>query len=129
MLPCTPPCRSAPASVGTFLALGAAAGMCAQCVVYPLDVVRRRVQLNKLPPDMQTNKQPVTVTRIATTPRAAVPVTGTGVRLYTWMALRSVVRADGPASLYAGIVPTMLKVAPAVAVSVTCRDHVLGRLD
>ena len=96
-------------SVGSFLGFGALAGLCAQCVVYPLDVVRRRIQLDKIPTN---NQSPA----------------GAGVRLYTWLALRSVAKADGFRGLYAGIVPTMMKVAPAVAVSVVCRDYVLGRL-
>ena len=54
---------------------------------------------------------------------------GQGLRLYTWLALQSVITEGGARSLYAGIFPTMLKVAPAVAVSVVVRDYILGRLD
>ena len=54
----------------------------------------------------------------------------TQVRNYTWLALaRDVVRSHGARGLYAGMSPTLLKVMPAVAVSVTIRDAALGRLD
>ena len=103
-------------SVGCFLGCGAVAGLTAQAIVYPLDVVRRRIQLNKIPPKNNM--------KIGSTPPA-----GQGVRLYTWLALQSVVAEGGARSLYAGMFPTMLKVAPAVAVSVVVRDYILGRLD
>ena len=76
--------------------------------------MRRRIQMNKIPRgDAQVKAAPV----------------GRGLQLYTWQALSSVVRQEGFRSLYAGIIPTMMKVAPAVAVSVVIRDFVLGRLD
>ena len=102
-------------SVGLFLGCGAVAGLTAQAIVYPLDVVRRRIQLNKIP-----DKKAI---QIASTKP------GQGLRLYTWLALQSVITEGGARSLYAGIFPTMLKVAPAVAVSVVVRDYILGRLD
>jgi solute carrier family 25 (mitochondrial phosphate transporter), member 23/24/25/41 len=102
-------------SLGLFLGCGAVAGLTAQAIVYPLDVVRRRIQLEKIP-----SKANIQNTK---------PNTGQGIRLYTWLALQSVVAEGGAKSLYSGIFPTMLKVAPAVAVSVVVRDFILGRLD
>jgi solute carrier family 25 phosphate transporter 23/24/25/41 len=101
-------------TVTTFLGFGALAGLCAQSIVYPLDVVRRRIQMNKIPRGKAQAE--------------AAPM-GRGLQLYTWQALSSVVKQEGFRSLYAGIIPTMMKVAPAVAVSVVIRDFVLGRLD
>lgn len=98
-------------SPSTFFMTGALAGLCAQSVVYPLDVIRRRIQMDT-----------VTVTS------AESAAKGTGVRLYTWLAMRSVVEKEGFRSLFAGILPTMLKVAPAVSISVVTRDAILGKL-
>ena len=50
-------------------------------------------------------------------------------RLYTWPALRRVVQIDGFRGLFAGLSPTYMKVAPAVATSLVVRDAILGRLD
>ena len=92
-------------SVPLFLACGAIAGTAAQGVVYPLDVVRRRMQLG-----------------------ADVGQRATFLSTYTWTALRRVVQMEGFASLYSGITATFAKVAPAVAFSVVARDAVLGRV-
>jgi solute carrier family 25 phosphate transporter 23/24/25/41 len=97
-------------SPSTFFMTGALAGLCAQSVVYPLDVIRRRIQMDT-----------VTIAPVQ-------PGSGAGVRLYTWLAMKSVVEKEGMRSLFAGILPTMLKVAPAVSISVVTRDAILGKL-
>lgn len=102
-------------SVGFFLSCGAVAGLCAQSVVYPLDMIRRRMQA-----DLGTSAQASSVA--ATQTRRAV------VSHYTWLALRNVVKEEGTRGLFRGMWPTFMKVAPAVAVSVTVRDAVLGRI-
>ena len=98
-------------SVPFFLCCGATAGLVAQSVVYPLDLIRRRMQSDS------------NSTKPTTGARASV------VSHYTWLALRSVVRSEGMSGLFRGMWPTFMKVAPAVATSVTVRDAVLGRLD
>ena len=105
-------------SVGFFLTCGAAAGLCAQSVVYPLDMVRRRMQADVVSTGAKTAEGAAAVN---TTKRAVVSH-------YTWLALRSVVKEEGTRGLFRGMWPTFMKVAPAVAVSVTVRDAVLGRL-
>ena len=101
-------------SVGFFLTCGAAAGLTAQTVVYPLDLIRRRMQA-----DVVTKTADVS---------AANQTKRTVITHYTWLALRDVVKQEGAPGLFRGMWPTFLKVAPAIAVSVTVRDAVLGRL-
>lgn len=84
-----------------FAACGVVAGVTAQTVVYPLDVLRRRMQ---------------TVTH---TDGASLSLRG---------ALVDLIQTAGPRGLFAGIVPAWLRVAPAAAVSLLVRDAVLGRL-
>ena len=82
-----------------FIASGVIAGVVSQTLVYPLDLLRRRVQLG-----ITANKSVISH--------------------YTWLS-----KEGGLRSLYAGLIPTYAKVIPAVAVSVTVRDAVLGRID
>jgi solute carrier family 25 phosphate transporter 23/24/25/41 len=89
-------------SVGFFTACGVASGLTAQTIVYPLDVLRRRIQVEG--------------------------VESSWARLYTLPALRRVVQTDGFRGLFAGLIPTYMKVAPAVATSLVVRDAILGRL-
>ena len=90
-------------SVSFFTLCGVASGVIAQSVVYPLDLLRRRIQIGG--------------------------IESTWARMYTWQALRKVARDSGGArGLYAGIGPSYAKVAPAVASSLVVRDAVLGRL-
>eukprot|EP00927_Polykrikos_kofoidii_P005701 TRINITY_DN12260_c0_g1_i1.p1 TRINITY_DN12260_c0_g1~~TRINITY_DN12260_c0_g1_i1.p1 ORF type:complete len:391 (-),score=54.17 TRINITY_DN12260_c0_g1_i1:245-1417(-) len=96
-------------SVPLYLFCGASAGLLAQSVVFPLDVVRRRMQLDAIP-------------------GCESAIEGQAIRLNTWLALRRLVTTGGPQSLFAGLLPTFIKVAPAVAISVTVRDAALGRL-
>ena len=89
-------------SVGFFTACGVASGIMAQTIVYPLDVIRRRIQVQG--------------------------VQSTWARLYTFPALQKVVQREGYKGLFAGLLPTYAKVAPAVACSLVVRDSILGRL-
>ena len=105
-------------SVNLFIGCSMGAAVFSQTIVYPLDVVRRR---------MQIRDQSVVVRNI-------VPGTGTLhnttiVAHRTWFALRNVVQLQGFRSLFAGVIPTYAKVIPSVAVSVTIRDIMLGRLE
>ncbi len=75
---------------GLLLCGGATAGALAQTMVYPLDLLRRRMQVASL-----TNAEG----------------SKTIVADSTWLALQRIVReGGGPRSLFAGIVPTYLKV-------------------
>ena len=74
---------------------GASAGLLAQTCVYPLDVMRRRMQLG---------------------PGARG---GVGADSGTWLALRSVMQKEGVRSLFAGIVPTYIKTVPTAMVGAT----------
>ena len=99
-------------SVPLFMSCGATAAIVAQSVVYPLDLIRRRMQ--------------------------AGAARGVFTETYLWLAAGKIVREHGPKKgefslcgipgLFKGIVPTFLKVMPAVAISVTARDAALGRL-
>lgn len=90
-------------SVTTRLACGAAAGTVGQTVAYPLDVVRRRMQ-------MVGWKDASTV------------VTGDGKKIaleYTGMvdAFRKTVRYEGFRALYKGLVPNSVKVVPSISIA------------
>jgi solute carrier family 25 phosphate transporter 23/24/25/41 len=75
------------------LTCGAVSGLLAQTAVYPLDIVRRRIQLS---------------------------IVDTGIS--TLSSLKEIAASEGIKGLYQGILPTALKVAPAVAISLTVRD-------
>ncbi|CAO2819179.1 unnamed protein product [Amaranthus hypochondriacus] len=90
-------------SVTTRLACGAVAGTIGQTVAYPLDVVRRRMQ-------MVGWKDASTV------------ITGDGKRValeYTGMvdAFRKTVQYEGFGALYKGLVPNSVKVVPSIAIA------------
>ncbi|KAE7999394.1 hypothetical protein FH972_003830 [Carpinus fangiana] len=91
-------------SVPTKLACGAAAGTVGQTVAYPLDVIRRRMQM------LGWNN-------------AASVVTGDGrskVQLeYTGMidVFRKTVRHEGFGALYKGLIPNSVKVVPSIAIA------------
>ena len=72
-------------------------------MVYPLDVMRRRLQLGG----------------------SAAGAQGGIVADSTWLALRSVVNSEGPRALFRGIVPSLVKTIPAVGISAA----VCGRMN
>lgn len=90
-----------PPSPIALCAVGAVAGAAAQSVVYPLDVVRRRMQLNGA-------------------------VAASVVADSTWLAIRTVVAKEGVRSLFAGIGPTYAKCMPAVAIAATTTVSLIG---
>ena len=88
--------------------VGGAAGIVAQTLVYPLDVLRRRLQVQGA--------------QGAQGAQAAQAVVGDS----AWTALQQVVRREGVRSLFAGIVPTYAKVLPAVAIAMTTTKACIG---
>ncbi|KAF9975568.1 hypothetical protein BGZ73_000781 [Actinomortierella ambigua] len=101
----TPPGEVAP-SVPMKLLCGALAGSFAQTVTYPLDVLRRRMQV--------TNMSSVSYKYSS-----------------TWDAVRKIVRQEGVRGLYKGMIPNYLKVAPAISVSFVayeqCKQILIGK--
>ncbi|KAG0280636.1 hypothetical protein BGZ95_009377 [Linnemannia exigua] len=101
----TPPGEIAP-SVGMKLVCGAVAGSFAQTVTYPLDVLRRRMQ-----------------------------VTGMDAVSYkyssTWDGVKKIIKQEGVRGLYKGMVPNYLKVAPAISISFVvyeqCKQILIGK--
>ncbi|KAF9602076.1 hypothetical protein IFM89_024843 [Coptis chinensis] len=91
-------------SVPTRLACGAAAGTVGQTVAYPLDVIRRRMQM------VGWNNASSVVSGDGTT--KAIPA-------YTGMvdAFRKTVRHEGFKALYKGLVPNSVKVVPSIAIA------------
>ncbi|KAL1915691.1 uncharacterized protein VTP21DRAFT_6450 [Calcarisporiella thermophila] len=87
----TPPEELHP-SVPRKLLCGALAGSIAQSITYPLDVLRRRMQVTGM---------------------ATIGYKYKG----TWDAAKSVITNEGIRGLYKGMVPNYLKVAPAIATS------------
>ncbi|XVF80195.1 hypothetical protein PTKIN_Ptkin15bG0051600 [Pterospermum kingtungense] len=101
--------------VMTRLACGAAAGTVGQTVAYPLDVIRRRMQM-------------------VGWKDAASVVTGDGRNKapleYTGMidAFRKTVRHEGFGALYKGLVPNSVKVVPSIAIAFVTYESVKGIL-
>ncbi|KAI4338375.1 hypothetical protein MLD38_023441 [Melastoma candidum] len=90
-------------SVTTRLACGAVAGTIGQTVAYPLDVIRRRMQM-------------------VGWKDAASVITGDGRKVapeYTGMvdAFRKTVQYEGFGALYKGLVPNSVKVVPSIAIA------------
>ena len=79
------------------LLISGIAGISAQTIVYPLDVLRRRMQLQ------------------SSSGQASMNVISDS----TWTALQQVVKREGIKTLFNGIVPTYAKVLPAVAIAMT----------
>lgn len=94
-------------SVPLFLGCGVFAGITAQTITHPFDVIRRQMQTSSV---ADGNNQPLR-------------------KITTADALVDVVKREGFKGLYRGIVPAALKVAPAVAISLLVRDACLDRLD
>ncbi|PON71280.1 Mitochondrial carrier protein [Parasponia andersonii] len=91
-------------SVITRLACGAAAGTVGQTVAYPLDVIRRRMQM------VGWNNAASVVTGDG---RSKAPLEYTGMI----DAFRKTVRHEGFGALYKGLVPNSVKVVPSIAIA------------
>ncbi|CAL0308852.1 unnamed protein product [Lupinus luteus] len=91
-------------SVVTRLACGAAAGTVGQTVAYPLDVIRRRMQM------VGWNHASSVVAGDGT---AKAPLEYTGMV----DAFRKTVRYEGFGALYKGLVPNSVKVVPSIAIA------------
>ena len=86
-------------SVPLSLGCGIAAGMIAQSITYPLDVIRRQMQISD------------TVT---------IP---------TKQAIKEIFVTEGYRGLFRGLIPATIKVVPAVAISMLVRDACLFQLN
>nr|ACU20385.1 unknown [Glycine max] len=91
-------------SVTTRLACGAAAGTVGQTVAYPLDVIRRRMQM------VGWNHAASVLTGDG---RGKVPLEYTGMI----DAFRKIVQHEGFGALYKGLVPNPVKVVPSIAIA------------
>ncbi|KAG4950938.1 hypothetical protein AAZX31_16G025400 [Glycine max] len=91
-------------SVTTRLACGAAAGTVGQTVAYPLDVIRRRMQM------VGWNHAASVLTGDG---RGKVPLEYTGMI----DAFRKTVQHEGFGALYKGLVPNSVKVVPSIAIA------------
>ncbi|XP_072974315.1 mitochondrial adenine nucleotide transporter ADNT1-like [Typha angustifolia] len=91
-------------SVTTRLACGAAAGTVGQTVAYPLDVIRRRMQ-------MVGWKDAASI--VTAEGRSKEPLEYTGMV----DAFRKTVRHEGFGALYKGLVPNSVKVVPSIAIA------------
>ncbi|CAI7865335.1 unnamed protein product [Closterium sp. NIES-53] len=91
-------------SVLTKLACGAVAGTLGQTVAYPLDVIRRRLQ-------MVGWRDAASVVRADGTVAAAPQYTG------MVDAFRKTVQMEGVRALYKGLVPNSVKVVPSIAIA------------
>jgi solute carrier family 25 (mitochondrial phosphate transporter), member 23/24/25/41 len=96
-----------PLTTPVMLGITGTAGIMAQTIVYPLDVIRRRMQ-------------------VSVTGSAANTANETVLADKTWVAMRQVVQREGFKSLFAGIIPTYLKVFPSVAIAMTTTKTLIG---
>lgn len=87
----TPPGKSSPTPAYKLLC-GGLAGTIAQTCTYPLDVLRRRMQVTGMEEVNYKYRN-------------------------TWEAVRDTVQREGIRGMYKGIIPNYLKVAPAIGVS------------
>ncbi|KAF8973459.1 hypothetical protein BGZ46_009833, partial [Entomortierella lignicola] len=101
----TPEGEIAP-SIARKLLCGALAGSIAQTITYPLDVLRRRMQV--------TQMESVSYKYSS-----------------TWDGVKQIIRHEGVRGLYKGMVPNYLKVAPAISISFVvyeqCKQILIGK--
>ncbi|KAJ8750596.1 hypothetical protein K2173_015768 [Erythroxylum novogranatense] len=83
------------------LSCGALAGLFGQTFTYPLDVVRRQMQVESLQPSIQ----------------------GNGRYTNTWNGLSTIVRNQGWRQLFAGLSINYIKIVPSVAIGFTAYDN------
>lgn len=80
---------------------GAIAGACGQTAAYPMDLLRRRLQLSDLRVNVPTYSK-----------------FSTGM----WQGLKAIVRDEGIVGMYKGIVPNTIKVVPSIAIMFTTNE-------
>lgn len=102
--------------VAVMLTFGAGAGLIAQTLTYPLDVVRRRMQVQglKLPLAQQ---------------QAAVQAKNVTVLQSTWHGLVTIWQQQGTKALFAGLSINYMKVIPSTAIGFTLYDTMKSYLD
>ncbi len=102
--------------VHVMLTFGAGAGLVAQTLTYPLDVVRRRMQVQglKLPPAQQ---------------QAALQAKHQTVLRSTWHGLVTITQQQGTKALFAGLSINYMKVIPSTAIGFTLYDTLKSYLD
>ena len=102
--------------VTVMLSFGACSGLVAQTLTYPLDVVRRRMQVQglKLPPSQQ---------------QAALSAQSQTVLRSTWHGLVTIGNQQGLKALFAGLSINYMKVVPSTAIGFTLYDTMKSYLD
>ena len=100
-------------SITLFMTCGAASGFTAQGVVYPLDVLRRRIQVYGIN-NPQHNMKRFDNTFVNQMPQI-------------FKKAYFLVRTEGISILYKGILATYLKTVPSIAIAMSVRDVVMGK--
>ena len=102
--------------VPVMLTFGAGAGLVAQTLTYPLDVVRRRMQVQgvKLPSSQQNLKQYMQNQTVLRS---------------TWHGLVTILQTQGAKALFAGLSINYMKVVPSTAIGFTLYDSLKSYLD
>ncbi|CAO3570294.1 unnamed protein product [Mortierella alpina] len=92
---------------------GALSGVISKTAVYPLDLVRKRLQIQGSE-QQRTNLGVFSSTSAST---AAVKSSMEALPTSVWSCMRQIVRREGYLALYKGLLPGLLKAAPASAVT------------
>ncbi|GIL82119.1 hypothetical protein Vretimale_7123 [Volvox reticuliferus] len=107
------------------LAFGGASGLLAQTVTYPLDVIRRRMQVFGL---QQTAGGPTGLTATSATSASSTSMSMSMTapvqheRLTTWAVGSAIVRKEGLRGLFRGLSLNYVKVVPSTAIGFTVYD-------
>ncbi|GLC68880.1 hypothetical protein PLESTF_000753600 [Pleodorina starrii] len=97
------------------LAFGGLSGLLAQTVTYPLDVIRRRMQVHGI-------QQEAAAAAAGDVGVAAPPAAGHRQRLTTWGVGATILQQDGIRGLFRGLSLNYVKVVPSTAIGFTVYD-------
>ncbi|KAF9983788.1 mitochondrial thiamine pyrophosphate transporter [Mortierella antarctica] len=92
---------------------GALSGLISKTAVYPLDMVRKRLQIQ----GSEQQKVNLGVFTSTSTSTAAAKSSMEALPTSVWSCMRQIVRREGYLALYKGLLPGLLKAAPASAVT------------
>lgn len=112
--------------VHVMLAFGGIAGLVGQTATYPLDVVRRRMQVPQYSAGFLSSAPLASMRRISQ--QTGPPLTPKALYRSTWDGLTTIARSSGWRALFAGLSINYMKVVPSTAVGFTAYDYLKSYL-